>query len=173
LITGIIAAFATPKIVQAMREYRVAAASRSMADLIQKAKMQALSNNMTVALRVDTGNKQMGVVVYDTNKNEVRVDWIPLPSNVTFSMPSGVSAPITGAPTSSAVSFPAKSGQTNVYEQTFSSSRGFPVVSTAGAINAIYFGNGTVYRAVTLTSSGGISTWKWQNSAWVSTRTAN
>ena len=173
LVIGMAAAFSTPKIMTAMREYRVANAARQMADLIQKAKMQAMSSNFTVALRVDTGNSKVGVAVYDNSGVEQRVDWMPLPQGVTFSKPTGVTAPVTGAPTTAVVSFPAKSGQTNVYEQNFTS-RGFPSVASAGTINAVYIGGyNTVFRAITLNSVGGIGTWKWQGSGWVSTRTAN
>ena len=169
LITGVIAAIATPKITNAMREYRVSIAVRHMADLVQRAKVQAISENHSVALRVDTANNRAGLVVYDANNNEVRVDYIPLPQGVSFAMPAGVTAPVTGAPTARSVSFALKAGSTTIYEQSFTS-RGFPAVAT-GTMNAIYVGsNNQSYRALTLNSVGGIRTWIWRTNQWEDTR---
>lgn len=169
LITGVIAAIATPKITNAMREYRVSIAVRHMADLVQRAKVQAISENHSVALRVDTANNRAGLVVYDANNNEVRVDYIPLPQGVSFAMPAGVTAPVTGAPTARSVSFALKAGSTTIYEQSFTS-RGFPSVA-AGTMNAIYVGsNNQSYRALTLNSVGGIRTWIWRTNQWEDTR---
>lgn len=169
LITGVIAAIATPKITNAMREYRVSIAVRHMADLVQRAKVQAISENHSVALRVDTANNRAGLVVYDANNNEVRVDYIPLPQGVSFAMPAGVTAPVTGAPTARSVSFALKAGSTTIYEQSFTS-RGFPAVAT-GTMNAIYVGsNNQSYRALTLNSVGGMRTWIWRTNQWEDTR---
>ena len=169
LITGVIAAIATPKITNAMREYRVSIAVRQMTDLVQRAKVQAISENHSVALRVDTANNRAGLVVYDANGAEVRVDYIPLPGGVSFAMPTGVTAPVNGAPTSRSVSFALKTGSTTIYEQSFTS-RGFPAV-TAGTMNAIYVGsNNKSYRALTLNSVGGMRTWLWRTDQWVDTR---
>lgn len=169
LIAGVVAAFSTPGIINAMREYRVGIATRQMSDLIQRAKTQAVSENHVVTLRVDTANNRAGVAVYDVNGNEIRVDYVPLPQGVIFTMPSGVTAPVTGAPTTRAVSFGLKAGSTTIYEQTFTS-RGFPSVN-AGAINAIYVGsNNKSYRALTLNSVGGMRTWIWRTNQWVDTR---
>ena len=87
LIAGVAMAFATPKIVNAMREYRVSMATRQLADLIQKAKMQAVSDNKAVTLRVDTAGNRMGLVVLDDAGNEVETQYVPLPQGVTFQMP--------------------------------------------------------------------------------------
>ena len=169
LITGVIAAIATPKIADGMREYRVGIAVRQMSDLIQRAKVQATSENHNVLLRVDTANNRAGLVVYDANGVEVRTDYIPLPSGVTFAMPAGVTAPVTGAPTDRSVSFGLKAGSTTIYEQSFTS-RGFPAVA-AGTMNAIYVGSNSVsYRALTLNSVGGMRTWTWRANQWVDTR---
>src|SRR5581483_6149506 len=170
-IVGLIAAFATPKIMNAMRQYRVNIAARQLADLIQRAKVEAVSQNRNVTLRVDTAHNRAGLVIRDQNGAEVGVQYVPLPQGVRFVLPSGtVPAPMTGAPTSSSVSFPAQSGSTTVFEQDFNS-RGFPAVS-AGAINAIYVGSyNRSYSAVTLNSVGGIRTWSWSGSQWLNTRT--
>src|SRR5437868_1669057 len=66
LVMGIITAFATPQIVTGMREYRVNVAMRQMADLIQRAKTQAVSDNRTVTLRIDTANNKAGIVILDS-----------------------------------------------------------------------------------------------------------
>lgn len=168
-VAAIIAGISTPKFISAMREYRTSLAVRQLSDMIQRAKVQATSENHSVALRVDVANRKAGLVVYDTNNNEVRCDYVSLPQGVTFVLPSGVTAPVTGAPTDRSVTFALKAGSTTVYEQNFTS-RGFPAVA-AGAINAIYVGsNNQTYRALTLNSVGGMRTWKWQTNTWVDTR---
>lgn len=171
LILGVIAAFAAPRITNAMREYRLNVGIRQLSDLIQRAKMQAVSENKKTTLRVDTANNRAGLVIYDTSGNEVRTDYVQLPSGVTFSRPVSLTEPMSGAPTSRSVSFPAQSGSSTVFQQDFNS-RGFPVVATAGAINAIYLGNTRTYRALTLSSVGGIGMWTWSNTQWVNTRAA-
>jgi Tfp pilus assembly protein FimT len=170
-IAGLIAAFATPKIVSAMREYRVNIAIRQMADLIQRAKTQAVSDNRTITLRVDTANNKAGIVTLDAAGAEVGVQYIPLPQGVRFVLPTGtVPPPTTGAQTTLSVSFPAKSGTTNIYELGFNS-RGFPAVS-AGTVNVIYLGSySKTYAALTMNSVGGMRTWKWSGSQWLNTRT--
>lgn len=175
LVIGAVFAFATPKFVNAMREYRVSMASRQLTDLIHKAKVQAVSDNRTVTLRVDTAGNRVGIVVLDLDENEVRTDYVPLPQGVTFSMPANVNAPMTGAPIATSVSFTPRTGSTTVFEQQFNS-RGFLVVATPATIQAIYVGNGQIFRAVTLTSVGGIRTWKWMQpeghtyGGWVNSR---
>jgi type II secretory pathway pseudopilin PulG len=170
-IVGLIAAFATPKIMNAMRQYRVGIAARQVSDLIQRAKVEAVSQNRNVTLRIDTANNCAGLVIRDAAGAEVGVQYVPLPQGVRFVLPSGtVPAPMTGAPTSASVSFPAQSGSTTIFEQDFNS-RGFPAV-TAGTINAIYIGSyNRSYSAVTLNSVGGIRTWSWSGSQWLNTRT--
>jgi prepilin-type N-terminal cleavage/methylation domain-containing protein len=172
LVGAVILAFATPKFTSAMRQYRVSMASRELSDLIHKAKMQAVSDNRSVTLRVDTATNRFGIVVCDAAGNELRTEYVPLPQGVTFSMPEGVSAPMTGAPTDRSVSFTPKTGSTTVFEQQFNS-RGFLVVNSPATIQAIYVGNGREFRAVTLSSVGGIRTWKWDTGHWANTRTAS
>jgi prepilin-type N-terminal cleavage/methylation domain-containing protein len=170
-IIALLAAFSTPKIMNAMRQYRIGMAARQMADLIQRAKVEAVSQNRNVTLRVDTANNQAGLVIRDASGTEVGVQYVPLPQGVRFVMPSGtVPAPTTGAPTAASVSFPAKSGSTTVFEQDFNS-RGFPAV-TAGTVNAIYLGSyNQSYAAVTMNSVGGLRSWSWSGSQWLNTRT--
>jgi Tfp pilus assembly protein FimT len=170
-LIGIIAAFSTPKIINAMRQYRTGIAVRQMSDLIQRAKVEAVSQNRNVTLRVDTANNKAGLVILDDSGTEVGVQYVPLPQGVRFVMPSGtVPAPTTGAPTTSSVSFAAKSGSTGVYEQDFNS-RGFPAVA-AGTVHAIYVGSyNQSFAAVTINSVGGMRTWSWNGSQWLNTRT--
>lgn len=172
LVIGAVFAFATPKFVNAMREYRASMASRQLTDLIHRAKMQAVSDNRAVTLRIDTAANRMGLVVLDTDGTELRTDYVPLPQGVTFSMPANVNAPMTGAPIATSVSFTPKVGSTTVFEQQFNS-RGFLVVDSPTTIQAIYVGNGQVFRAVTLTSVGGIRTWIWNANQWANTRTVS
>lgn len=171
LLLGVIAAFAAPRISNAMREYRLNNAMHQIADLMNRAKTQAMSNNTKATMRVDMANNRFGLVVYDSSNNEVRTDYIPLPQGVTFATPSSVTAPMTNVQTTNPVSFPLKSGSSTVYQQDFTS-RGFPAVSSAGTINVIYIGNSQTYRAITITSVGGIRTWVWKTSpaSWVNTR---
>jgi len=177
LILGLIAAFSAPRIINAMREYRVNLAVRQMTDLIERAKMQAVSDNNTVTLRVDTVNNQAGLVIRDSSGKEVNVQYIPLPQGVRFVLPtvsggSSLPPPMSGAPVSASVSFPAKAGSTGLYEQDFNS-RGFPAVA-AGAINAIYVGsNNKSYAALTMNSVGGLRSWKWINNQWINVRAVN
>jgi prepilin-type N-terminal cleavage/methylation domain-containing protein len=169
LVAGAIMAFATPKFVNAMREYRVSMASRQLTDMIHRAKMQAVSDNRGVTLRIDTAANRMGLVVLDVNGVEVTTQYVPLPQGVTFSRPANVSAPMTGAPTGGSVSFTPKTGSTTIFEQQFNS-RGFLVVASPATIQAIYVGNGQDYRAITMTSVGGIRTWRWTAGQWYNTR---
>ncbi len=168
LIIGVVAAAATPKITSAMREYRLNIALRQTADLIQRVKTQAVSDNRRSSLIIDTSNRRMGMVIHDVNGVVVRTDYMPLPQNISFAIPSGVSAPVTGAPISRAVSFPGVDGSTTVFQQDFNS-RGFPMV-TAGAINAVYLSNGSSFRAITVNSVCGIRTFMWEHDHWTDIR---
>jgi prepilin-type N-terminal cleavage/methylation domain-containing protein len=172
LVIGVVLAFSAPRITNAMREYRLNSAMRQIADLIQRAKTQAMADNKKVTVRVDTANRRAGIVVYASDgTTEVRTDYVTLPQGVTFAMPNNVVAPMTGAPIARSVSFPAQGGSTTVFQQDFNS-RGFPTVAAAGTINSIYITNSRTYRALTLSSVGGVRTWTWQTNQWVNTRTA-
>lgn len=168
LLVGLVIAMATPKIASAMREYRLNVAMRQMADLVHRVKTQAISDNHRASLVVDTAGKRMGLIVYDINGAVVRTDYMPLPLGVNFATPSGVNAPVTGAPTNRAVSFPGQDGSTSVFQQDFNS-RGFPIVN-AGAINAVYLTNGSTYRAVTMNSVSATTSFRWEGDQWVDFR---
>ncbi|MBI3650861.1 MAG: prepilin-type N-terminal cleavage/methylation domain-containing protein [Acidobacteria bacterium] len=169
LLISIVAAMAVPKISKGMRQYRLNMAVQRMRDLIQKGKAEAVAENRSASLVVDETNRQFGLIVYDSNANALRTDYVPLPDGVTFSYPASVTAPMTGAPTAKAISFPAQGTSTTVYQQNFTS-RGFLAVATPGAINALYFGDGKDFRAITINSVGGTQTWVWKSDEWVDSR---
>jgi len=77
LVAGVIFAIATPKFVNAMREYRVSMASRQLADLIHRAKTQAAADNRRVAIRLDTANNKAGIVIYNADNTEMRTEYVP------------------------------------------------------------------------------------------------
>jgi len=168
LVVGAVIAFATPKIANALREYRLNIAMRQMADLVHRVKMQAVSDNRKASLVVDTFNNRMGIVTYDLSGNVVSTNYAPLPLGVRFATPQGVNAPVSGAPTGQAVSFPLQDGSTTIFKQDFNS-RGFPVVN-AGAINAVYLTNGNTYRAVTMNSVSATTIFRWEGDQWVDFR---
>lgn len=164
LIIGIVAVFAAPRIVDGMREYRLNMAMRQVADLVQKVKMQAVADNRKAALAIDTANRTIGMITYDAGNNVLSAQYAPLPPGIYFATPANNVAPMTGAPTTNAISFPAQGSSTTLFQEDFNS-KGFPVV-TAGAINALYLTNGRTYRALTLNSVAGLRTFTWQGSSW-------
>lgn len=168
LVMGAVIAVATPKITNAMREYRLNIAMRQMADLVHRVKTQAVSDNRRTGLVVDTSNNRVGIVIYDLSGNIVSTNYAPLPQGVRFATPTGVNAPVSGAPTGQAVSFPLRDGSSTVFQQDFNS-RGFPIVN-AGAINAVYLTNGATYRAVTMNSVSATTSFRWEGDRWVDSR---
>ena len=174
LVSGSVIAIATPKITNAMREYRANIAMRNIADTLSRAKMQAISENKRSAMLIDTASNRaaMAVLKYDTASASWIVDqtfYVSLPQGVTFQRPS-ITAP-SGVTTTGVTSFPAISGSTTVFRQDFNS-RGFPIVANGSDVASIFVGNGQSYRAITITSVGGIRTYKTDtaNANWVDTR---
>jgi Tfp pilus assembly protein FimT len=174
LVSGSVIAIATPKITNAMREYRGNIAMRQIADNLNRAKMQAISENKRSAMLIDTANNRAGMAVlkYDTPTASWVVDqtyYVPLPQGVTFQRPS-ITAP--GGVTSTGVtSFAPVSGSTTLFRQDFNS-RGFPIVANGSDVASVFIGNGQSYRAITITSVGGLRTYRTDtsNSNWVDTR---
>jgi Tfp pilus assembly protein FimT len=173
LLAGVVVAIATPKITNAMREFRANIAMRQMVDTLNRVKMQAVSENKRSAMIVDTANSKAGMAVlkYDTPSSSWIVDQVyysPLPQGVTFQRPTA--AP-TGVTNTAVTSFPAYGTSTTVFRQDFNT-RGFPVVANGSDIVSIFIGNGKSYRCVTMTSSGGLRTYKTDTltSSWADTR---
>ena len=173
LLAGVVIAIATPKITNAMREFRANIALRQMVDTFNRARMQAVSENKRSAMIVDTANNRAGMAVlkYDAPSSSWIVDQIyygPLPQGVTFQRPSAAPAGVT---TLGVTSFPANGSSTTVFRQDFNS-RGFPVVASGSDVVSVFLGNGMSYRCVTMTSSGGLRTYRSDTSAgnWVDTR---
>ena len=175
LISGVVFAIATPKITNAMREYRVNIAMRQIVDTLNRVKTQAVSENKRSAMMLDTGNNRAGMAIlkYDTPSATWVVDsvsYFPLPSGITFQRPAGTASPA-GVTSTGVTSFPAYGTSTTVFRQDFTS-RGFPVVATGADVLSVFLGNGVTYRSITMTSVGGLRTYK-TNSAtgsWIDTR---
>lgn len=175
LISGVVFAIATPKIINAMREHRVNIAMRQLVDTLNRAKTQAASENKRTAMMLDTGNNSAGMAIlkYDTTSSTWVVDtvsYIPLPSGITFQRPAGTAAPA-GVTTTGVTSFPSYGSSTTVFRQDFNS-RGFPVVVNGSDVISIFLGNGITYRSITMTSVGGLRTYRTSSatSSWVDTR---
>lgn len=166
LLVGVAIALATPKVTNAMREHKLSSAVRDITDLIQQAKAKAMADNRNSSLVIDTEGRRMGLVVYKEDGTVERTDYVPLPDGVSFDKPLGNKSPMSGAPTTESVSF---QKQGDVFRQDFNS-RGFPVVATQGAVNALYLSNGEDFRAITMTSVGGIRAWYWEDDNWVAPR---
>jgi Tfp pilus assembly protein FimT len=166
MILGVVVAFAAPRISNAMGQYRVDIATRQIVDIIKRAKTQAVAENRRSGIVADTAANRLGMVFYNDDLTVNRIEFIPLPQGVSFQRPADITTPPAGVTTTGVVSF-AKQG--NYYQQDFNS-RGFPLVASGADVVSIFVGNGREYRAVTMTSVGGISTYLAQNKQWVNTR---
>ena len=166
LIIGVVVAFAAPKISNAMGQYRVNIAMRQTVDILKRAKTLAVSENRRSGIVADTANRRLGVVFYNADLTVNRIEFVPLPQGVSFQRPASVTAQPAGVTTTDVVSF-AKQGS---YNQQDFNSRGFPVVASGADVVAIFVGNGKEYRAVTMTSVGGINTYMAQSNQWVNTK---
>jgi prepilin-type N-terminal cleavage/methylation domain-containing protein len=169
LLIGLAVAFAAPRIINAVREHRLNMAVRQVSDLIQRSKATAMSENRNSSVVIDTLDRTLGLVFYDDAGAVTRTDYTPLPEGIRFERPAGVTAPVSGAPTDKSISFKPKPNTTAVYQQDFSS-RGFPVVDSPTTVQALYFSNGDSFRAITITSVGGMRTWWWEEDRWVAAR---
>ena len=165
LLVGLVIAIASPQIANAMREHRLGGAVREVIDVIQRAKAQAMADNKTSSVIIDTTANRLGLIYQDSAGN-TRTEYMPMPDGISFEKPAGVTAPMAGAPTSKAVSFPAQGNSKTLFQQDFNS-RGFPAVASPTTVHALYIGNGESYRAITMTSVGGIRTWWWEDNKWV------
>jgi Tfp pilus assembly protein FimT len=166
MILGVVVAFAAPRISNAMGQYRVDIATRQIVDIIKRAKTHAVAENRRSGIVADTATNRLGIVFYNEDLTVNRIEFIPLPQGVSFQRPADITTPPAGVTTTGVVSF-AKQG--NYYQQDFNS-RGFPLVASGADVVSIFVGNGREYRAVTMTSVGGISTYLALNKEWVNTR---
>ena len=165
MAAGIICALAVPRITNAMRTHRLNIATRQVLDTMKRAKMTAVSQNRTSAIGVDINGRRMGVVLFNADGTVNSVEYIPLPEGVNFERPPGVTTNPTGVTGTGVVSFNQAGG---FYRQDFNS-RGFPTVAF-GATVSIFIGNGRDYNAVTMTSVGGVQTFRLDGEDWKSTQ---
>jgi Tfp pilus assembly protein FimT len=169
-LVGTLVAVSVPIISSSMREYRLNAAMRQMVDTIKRIKMQAVSENRRAAMMIDTAGLRAGIAVLNDDGTVNRVDYIPLPSGITFDRPEGDSAP-PGVVSSGVVSFPSYAGTTNLYKQDFNS-RGFPAVANGADVVSIFISNGESFRSIVMNSVGGIRTYTMDSDSrdWTDTR---
>jgi prepilin-type N-terminal cleavage/methylation domain-containing protein len=164
-IISVLVAIALPRLNNSMREHRVNIAMRQVVDALKRAKMQAISENRNTAVAVDTGGRRMGVVFLNDDATVSRMEFIPLPDGVSFQRPAGVTVAPPDVTTAGVVSF----AQQDAYYQQGFTSRGFPSLASGADVVSIFVGNGQSFRAVTMTSVGGIRTYTFENRAWVNT----
>ncbi|HEX5736221.1 MAG TPA: type II secretion system protein [Blastocatellia bacterium] len=164
-VIGIIAGITLPRLNSAMREHRVNAAVRQIIDTIRRAKTQAVSENRDSAIAIDLAARRIGVVFFNDDDTVNRIEFMPLPEGVSFQRPAGITAAPPGVTGAGVVSF-AREG--DYFQQNFNS-RGFPSLASGADVVSIFFGNGQSFRAVTMTSLGGIRAYSLEESAWVST----
>jgi Tfp pilus assembly protein FimT len=170
LIGGVVMAFASPKITSAMRTYRINVATRQVVDTLKRVKTQAVSENKRTALVVDTANRQAGMALLNTDGTVKDNYYVSLPQGIVFQRPSVATNP-TGVSSSltTAVSFSKYGSSGEVYKQDFSS-RGFPVVANGSDVVCIFVGNGKDYRAITMSSVGGIRLYRLEGTNWIDMR---
>jgi hypothetical protein len=138
-----------------------------MTDTLKRAKMEAISQSRRSGVAIDVDGRRFGVITYQNDGVTIeRIDYIPLPSGIVFERPSGETAAPEGVTAAGAVSFPLKSG---VYVQDFNT-RGFPVVAAGTDVLSIFLGNGRNNLALTMSSVGGIRTYRFENKTWKNTR---
>jgi Tfp pilus assembly protein FimT len=169
-LVGTLIAVSVPIISLSMREYRLNTAMRQMVDTIKRIKMQAVSENRRAAMMVDTAGLRAGIATLNDDGTVNRVDYIPLPSGITFARPEG-SSPPPGVVSSGVVSFPSYEGSTTIYKQDFNS-RGFPAVANGADVLSIFISNGDSFRSIVMNSVGGIRTYTMESDTrdWTDTR---
>lgn len=167
MVIGVAVAFAAPKITNAMREYRLNIAMRQMTDTLKRAKMDAISQSKRSGVAIDVNGRRLGLITYQGDGVTIdRIDYIPLPTGVVFQRPSDEIAAPEGVTGSSAVSFPLRDG---IYVQDFNT-RGFPVVASGAEVLSIFLSNGRNHLALTMSSVGGIRSYRFEDKAWKNTR---
>ncbi len=167
-IAGIVMAFAAPRITSAMRQHRLNIATRQIVDTLKRAKVQAMSENRTASVAVDLATNQIGTVVFNDDGTVNRVDYIPLAEGISFQRPPDVIGDPDGGVSDVLVSFGEQDG---LYRQDFTS-RGFPDVGFGTNIS-LFVGNGEDFRAIMMSSVGGVSVFRAESGAWVDSRERN
>lgn len=170
LVGGVVMAVAAPRVTSAMRTYRVNIAVRQVIDTLKRVKTQAVSESKRTAFVVDTANRQAGLALLNTDNTVKNSYYVSLPQGIIFERPQ-VSANPTGVSASltTALSFPQYGSSGSVYKQDFNT-RGFPVVADGADVICIFVGNGKDYRAITMSSVGGIRLYKLDGTNWIDTR---
>lgn len=163
-MAGIVMAFAAPRITSAMRQHRLNIATRQIVDTLKRAKVQAMSENRLSSVAVDLDTNQIGTVVFNDDGTVNRVDYIPLAEGISFQRPPDVANP-DGSVSDVLVSFGEQDG---LYRQDFTS-RGFPDVAFGTNIS-LFVGNGEDFRAIVMSSVGGVSVFRAEDGAWVDSR---
>lgn len=169
VIAGVALAFAVPSIANAMRQYRLNMGMRQTIDILNRAKTEAVAQSRQVGVVIDPGGRRLGVVFYQNDAVTVdRTEFVPLPDGVSFERPAQEGAAPEGVTTSGYITHYSGTLDGNPL-QTFTA-RGFPRVNAGPDVVSIFLGNGRDYRAVTMSSVGGIRSYRYAEQAWVNTR---
>jgi prepilin-type N-terminal cleavage/methylation domain-containing protein len=170
MIGGVIVSFAAPRITSAMRTYRVNIAMRQVSDTLKRVKMQAVSESKRTAFVVDTANRQAGLAILNDDGTVKDTYYVSLPQGIIFERPSVTTNPAGVASSlTNAVSFSKYGSSGAVYKQDFNT-RGFPVVASGSDVVCIFVGNGKDYRAITMSSVGGIHLYRLEGTTWKDSR---
>jgi len=170
LVGGAVMAFAAPRITNAMRTYRINIATRQVVDTLKRVRTQAVSESKRAAFVVDTSARQAGLALLNTDSSIKNSSYVSLPQGIIFERPQVSTNPVgVSASLTSAVSFSKYGTSGSVYKQDFNT-RGFPVVADGADVVCIFVGNGKDYRAITMSSVGGIRIYKLEGTAWIDTR---
>lgn len=169
VIAGVALAFAVPSIVNAMRQYRLNVGMRQTIDILNRAKTEAVAQSRQVGVVIDPGGRRLGVVYYQNDAVTVdRIEFVPLPDGVIFERPAQEGAAPEGVTTSGYITH--YSGELEGHPLQLFTARGFPRVGSGPDVVSIFIGNGRDYRAVTMSSVGGIRSYRFTEQAWVNTR---
>jgi prepilin-type N-terminal cleavage/methylation domain-containing protein len=170
VVAGIAVTLAVPGIANAMRQYRLNSAMRQTIDVLNRAKTEAVAQSRQAGVVLDSEGRRLGVVYYQSNNVTVdRIEFLPLPDGISFQRPSQEAAPPAGVVTTGYITH--YSGQLDGYPLQVFNSRGFPVVNSGPDVVSIFLGNGRGdFRAVTMSSVGGIRSYRMDGNAWVNTR---
>jgi hypothetical protein len=169
LVIGLAVAFSAPRITSAMSDYRLNIAIRQSVDMLKRAKMQAISESKHSGVAIDVGGRRIGLITYQADGVTVdRIDYVPLPQGIIFQRPADETAAPEGVTSAGVVSCALKGG---VYVQDFNT-RGFPIVSSGADVVSIFLGNDRNYFAITMSSVGGVRTYRFEDRVWRNTRAA-